>query len=192
MMRSGQRWRHDSEEDIEAGASFTGSSVATGDAEFLSRIFDNLTVSTFKSKIKDEETAKRFCRIMNMIPTKELSPAPNCPIHHTPMTCQDDKHEKLGWRYRCEAETGRDACGRKIRCKKSVSPLTNTFMNKTRITFQQMLLLILCFITELTNKQIAIEVHVTKKVVDWLISCREICQVIMAQPIEIGGWLAYL
>lgn len=71
-----------------------------------------------------------------------------------------------------------------------MNSLVQTFVEKTRINYHQMLLFILCFVAELSNKQTGIEVNASKEtVVEWLGCCRKICEIIMSQQLKIGGIL---
>ena len=154
------------------------------DADFLARVLDNMAISNFKLKIRNEQEAIRFCEIMKIIPTKQIT-APFCHVDQDVRMEPETKSSKLGWHYVYKHKTNR------VRdCRFEMSPLVQTFVEKIRINCHQMLLFILCFVAELSNKQAGIEFNASKETVfDWLEYCRKVCEVIMLQQFKIGGIL---
>lgn len=65
------------------------------DADFLARVLDNMAISNFKLKIRNEQEAIRFCEIMKIIPTKQIT-APFCHVDQDVRMEPETKSSKLG------------------------------------------------------------------------------------------------
>jgi hypothetical protein len=74
------------------------------DQQFLSKFYEELTLSNFNSKITSEEDAIRYCQLSGLLPSRN-SPAPNCPNHiNTVCNIYTDRTKKLGFSYVCSLQ----------------------------------------------------------------------------------------
>ena len=99
----------------------------------LHPLLQNLNLSTFEQIISSEEDAIQLFRDFGLLPPNEWTPM--CDCGHK-MSKTNDKKRKLGYIWRCW--TG---CQ-----KKTISPTQTTFFERTKLTFREVLLLLLIFV----------------------------------------------
>ncbi|RWS22081.1 uncharacterized protein B4U80_06518 [Leptotrombidium deliense] len=151
----------------------------------------DLNIFNFMIIIPDEATAIRLCESYGLIPSRESVEAMQvrCECGRI-MRIENNQEYKLKWRLKCPAKSRRDRRSGRIidsGCGKTMSPLKNTWFERSKLNIRQSLLLVFCFLVELPVKLVVSQANIDHKtVVDYYVFCREVCQKFNSRRI-IGG-----
>lgn len=150
----------------------------------------DFSIFTWRSILESEEKVIVFLTDVGLIPNRDLEL--KCVKCGSSMVGWSDNSRKVGFRFVCSNK-------KKTKCSGAMDPLCNTFFEKTRVPFQDILAIIFCFALQLPGS------FCYKQLCDWRKSrkeqpihpgtfkdyfshCREVCEVIASHNYEkLGG-----
>ncbi|KAG8192020.1 hypothetical protein JTE90_001747 [Oedothorax gibbosus] len=150
----------------------------------------NFSIFTWMDILGDEKTAISFLTDIGLIPNRESNF--NCPICGSEMAAWSDNSRKMGFRYVCKKKT-------KSKCPGTMDSLTNTFFERTRIPFRDILAIIFCFVLKQPISFCVSHLCSWRKhrkdspmhlstVSDYFCLCREVCEVVASHDSsKLGG-----
>lgn len=113
-------------------------------------ILQNLTIFNWHTLLDYEEQCISLLEDLDLIPRRNDSP-PTCPACFGPMSATAHKKYTLKWRWTCKKKKKKSMTER---CSKSISPLQNTFFEKSKLPFRDTLALIFGFVMKLNAVQL--------------------------------------
>lgn len=117
--------------------------------------FRHLNVLTVHSLVDSEEKCISLFQDLGLIPRREDSP-PDCPNCGKNMVAHSTPRYVLNFRYVCTMRKSREN-----RCSKVLNPLENTFFEGVRISFRDVLVLLVYFVRK---DRVT---HVLKEINEW-------------------------
>lgn len=153
-------------------------------------LLTNFSIFTWMDILGNEKTAISFLTDIGLIPNRES--IFNCPICGSEMAAWSDNSRKMGFRYVCKKKT-------KSKCPGTMDSLTNTFFERTRIPFRDILAIIFCFILKQPISFCVSHLCSWRKhrkdspmhlstVSDYFCLCREVCEVVASHDsAKLGG-----
>ena len=129
------------------------------------------------AKLDDVQKAIEFCRKYSMLPNREPKNCVNCNHESTVMTMVTNRKPNFPYFFRCKL------------CIKRNHITSNSWFEGSRLTIQQSIGLIYCWLHGMTINKTCNELDLSQKtVMDYFCFCRDVCYVICTNSSEpIGG-----
>ena len=129
------------------------------------------------AKLVDVQECVEFCRKYNMLPGNEPKNCVNCNRESQVVVCENSRKPNFPYGLRCRC------------CNKRNSITTNTWFEGTKLTIQQNIGLIHCWLHGMGIQRTSSELDLSlKTVMDYFGFCRDVCYVICTNSSEpIGG-----
>ena len=151
----------------------------------------DFSIFTWMNILNSEDSVISFLTEVQLIPSRDAEVF--CSACNSKMVPWSYKSGKVGFRFVCKNRR------KEARCNHIVDPLVNTFFEKTRIPFRDILAIVFCFVLKLPVTFCLNQISTWRRsrgerdihpgtTCDWYSYCREVCEVIASHNYkELGG-----